>query len=99
MKKSKRNDKSKRKALPAYVNLVDHIAARTNLSSRLVRDAIDAGYVMVGKEIVVGRKQVEVDGVRQILSGYDWPAEEVYSQDITIKFPEFTLKPPVQAAA
>jgi hypothetical protein len=62
----------------SLIDLPDYIAARTNLSRRLVRDAINARYISVGREIVTDPR---------------WPAEKVRKEKIVIDFPKFVLKP------
>lgn len=60
------------------IDVSDYIASRTNLTKRIVRDAIDAGYVKVGK------KKVET---------YRQPAKDVLDGTVTLDFAKVELKP------
>lgn len=70
--------KTPKGSLSAFIDLPEYISARTNLTKRLVRDAINARYVRVGKEIA---------------NEHRWPAEKVKTGEVTIEFPKVVLKP------
>jgi len=63
--------------LERFVDLPEYIASRTNLTKRIARDAIDAGYVKVGKD--------KAETYRQPVS--------VLDGTVTLEFPKVELKP------
>lgn len=70
--------KTERGQLDRLIDVSEYIASRTNLTKRIARDAIDAGYVKVGKK--------KIDEYRQ-------PAKSVLDGTVTLEFAKVELKP------